>query len=162
MMVQAILVYYGSALYYGVQIDNMSAAYFIVSVNTGAYMAEIVRGGILSVDNGQYEAAKALGMNHVQTMSYVVLPVAIRNIIPAVGNEFIINIKDSSVLNVIGVSELFFQSATVAGTNMMYFETYLITSFIYLAMTFTITQILRFVERRLDGPKNYQMNQQQV
>lgn len=162
MMVQAMVIFYGAPLFLGIRLARMPAAFFIVSVNTGAYMAEIVRGGILSVDNGQYEAAKALGMNHVQTMSYVVLPVAIRNIIPAVGNEFIINIKDSSVLNVIGVSELFFQSATVAGTNMMYFETYLITSFIYLAMTFTITQILRFVERRLDGPKNYQMNQQQV
>ena len=125
-------------------------------------MAEVVRGGILSVDKGQYEAAKAIGMNHVQTMVYVVLPQAIRNILPAVGNEFIINIKDTSVLNIIGVTELFFQTRTVAGINYFYFETYFITSLIYLFMTFTITRILRRIEDRMDGSKTYQLNQQQV
>lgn len=140
----------------------MLAAFIIVSVNTGAYMAEIVRGGILSVDQGQYEAAKAIGMNHVQTMVYVVLPQAIRNILPATGNEFIINIKDTSVLNVIGVSELFFQTATVSGINFMYFETFFIASAIYLMLTFTITRVLRLLEAKMDGKKNYSLNQQQV
>lgn len=162
MMVQAMVIFYGVPLFTGYQLDRMLAAFFIVSINTGAYMAEVVRGGILSVDKGQYEAAKAIGMNHVQTMVYVVLPQAIRNILPAVGNEFIINIKDTSVLNIIGVTELFFQTRTVAGINYFYFETYFITSLIYLFMTFTITRILRRIEDRMDGSKTYQLNQQQV
>ncbi len=162
MLVQAMFIYYGSMELFGIDMSMWFAAFFIVSINTGAYMAEVVRGGILSVDRGQYEAAKAVGMNHVQTMVHVVLPVAIRNILPATGNEFIINIKDTSVLNIIGVTELFFQSRTVAGVNFMFFETYFITSLIYLFMTFTITRILRIVERKMDGSKTYQLNQQQV
>ncbi len=162
MMVQAMVFFFGVPLFTGIQLDRMMAAFLIVSINTGAYMAEVVRGGILSVDRGQYEAAKAIGMNHVKTMIYVVLPQAIRNILPATGNEFIINIKDTSVLNIIGVTELFFQSRTVAGANFMFFETYFITSLIYLFMTFTITRILRRIEKKMDGEKTYQLNQQQV
>ena len=81
-------------------------------------MAEIVRGGVISIDKGQFEAAQAIGMNHVQTMWNVVLPQVIRNILPATGNQFIINIKDTSVLNVIGVTELYFQAKTVAGNKL--------------------------------------------
>lgn len=162
MMVQAMVIFYGIPLLFGIRLARLPAALFIVSINTGAYMAEIVRGGIESVDTGQYEAAKALGMNHLQLMRFVILPVAIRTILPSIGNEFIINIKDTSVLNVIGVSELYFQSATVAGNNYKFFETYFITSVIYLIMTMSITIILRRIERRMDGVKNYQMNQQQV
>lgn len=162
MMVQAMLIFYGAPLFFGIRLNRMLAAFVIVSINTGAYMAEIVRGGILAVDRGQYEAAKAVGMNHVQTMVYVVLPQAIRNILPATGNEFIINIKDTSVLNVIGVSELFFQTATVSGINFMYFETFFIASAIYLMLTFTITRVLRLLEAKMDGKKNYSLNQQQV
>lgn len=162
MMVQSMIIFYGFPLLFGIRISRMFAALFIVSINTGAYMSEIVRGGILSVDRGQYEAAKAVGMSHWQTMVYVVLPQAIRNILPATSNEFIINIKDTSVLNVIGVSELYFQTASVAGSNFLYFETFTITACIYLFMTFTITRILRLLERKMDGEKTYQMNQQQV
>ena len=98
MIVQAMVIYYGSALAFGIDMDPLSAAIFIVSINTGAYMAEIVRGGIVSIDKGQFEAAHAIGMNHVQTMINVVLPQVIRNILPATGNQFVINIKDTSVL----------------------------------------------------------------
>ena len=83
MIVQAMVIYYGSALAFGVDMDRLSAAIFIVSINTGAYMAEIVRGGIISIDTGQFEAAHAIGMNHVQTMVNVILPQVIRNILPA-------------------------------------------------------------------------------
>ena len=110
MIVQAMVIYYGSALAFEIDIDRIAAALFIVSINTGAYMSEIVRGGIISVDKGQFEAAQAIGMNHFQTMTNVVLPQVVRNILPATGNEFVINIKDTSVLNVISVSELFFQT----------------------------------------------------
>ena len=108
MIVQAMVIYYGSDLAFGIDMDRTFSAIFIVSINTGAYMAEIVRGGIISIDKGQFEAAQAIGMNHIQTMINVVLPQVIRNILPATGNEFVINIKDTSVLNVIGVTELYF------------------------------------------------------
>lgn len=164
MMVQAMFIYYGVAGVFGVQLNRLLAGMFIISINTGAYMAEIVRGGIVSIDSGQYEAAEALGMNHVQTMMNVMLPQAIRNILPATGNEFVINIKDSSVLNVISVTELFFQTKSVAGNTFKFAEPYFITCIVYFIMTFTITRILKSFERRLDGPKNYNIigNQMQV
>ncbi len=164
MIVQAMVIYYGSAIALGLHLDRMTAALLIVSVNTGAYMAEIVRGGIVSIDKGQFEAAQAIGMNHWQTMQNVILPQVVRNILPATGNEFVINIKDTSVLNVISVSELFFQSKSVAGANFHTFETFFVTSVLYLIMTFTVTRILRCAERRLDGPENYNLyaNQMQV
>lgn len=164
MMVQATVIYFGTAQAFGVQLDVQSAALFIVSINTGAYMSEIVRGGILSVDKGQFEAAQALGMNHFKTMIYVVLPQVIRNILPATGNEFVVNVKDTSVLNVIGVTELFFQTKSLAGSTYKYFEVYFITCIIYFVLTFIITRILRFIEKKMDGPKNYNIigNQMQV
>lgn len=165
MIVQAMVIYYGSALAFEIDIDRIAAALFIVSINTGAYMSEIVRGGIISVDKGQFEAAQAIGMNHFQTMTNVVLPQVVRNILPATGNEFVINIKDTSVLNVISVSELFFQTKTVAGNNFRYFETFFITCILYFVMTFTITRILRYIEVKLDGPDDYMImagNQMQV
>lgn len=165
MIVQAMVIYYGSALAFEIDIDRIAAALFIVSINTGAYMSEIVRGGIISVDKGQFEAAQAIGMNHFQNMTNVVLPQVVRNILPATGNEFVINIKDTSVLNVISVSELFFQTKTVAGNNFRYFETFFITCILYFVMTFTITRILRYIEVKLDGPDNYMImagNQMQV
>lgn len=164
MMVQAMFIFYGVAGVFGVQLNRLMAAIFIVSINTGAYMAEIVRGGIVSIDSGQYEAAEALGMNHFQTMMNVMLPQVIRNILPATGNEFVVNIKDTSVLNVISVTELFFNTRSIAGTTFKFTEAYFITSIIYFIMTFTVTRILRSFERRLDGPKNYNIigNQMQV
>lgn len=164
MIVQAMVIYYGSALAFGIDIDRIVAAIFIVSINTGAYMSEVVRGGIVSIDKGQFEAAQAIGMNHIQTMTNVVLPQVFRNILPATGNEFVINIKDTSVLNVISVTELFFQTKSIAGNNFRYFESFFVACVIYFVMTFTVTRILRYVERRLDGPDNYIMyaNQMQV
>ncbi len=164
MIVQSMVIYYGSSAAFGWNLNKISAAIFIVSINTGAYMSEIVRGGIVSIDTGQFEAGSAIGMSHFQTMRYVVIPQVVRNILPATGNEFIINIKDTSVLSVIGVAELFFQSRTVAGANYRYFETFFITCVIYFIMTFTITRILRSLEKRLDGPKDYIIlgNQMQV
>ena len=154
MIVQAVVIYYG-AQYAGVFMDTTFAAVFIISINTGAYMAEIIRGGIVSVDKGQFEAAHAIGMTHWQTMTTVVLPQAIRNILPSVGNELIVNIKDSSVLNVISVSELFFQAKSAAGTYYRYFEVYFIIAVIYLILTLTVSRILRAVEKKMDGPDNY-------
>lgn len=154
MIVQAVVIYYG-AQYAGIYMDTTFAAIFIISINTGAYMAEIIRGGIVSVDKGQFEAAHAIGMTHWQTMTTVVLPQAIRNILPSVGNELIVNIKDSSVLNVISVSELFFQAKSAAGAYYRYFEVYFIIAVIYLILTVSVSRILAWVERKMDGPDNY-------
>ncbi|WP_107839318.1 amino acid ABC transporter permease [Metasolibacillus meyeri] len=157
MIVQAMVVFYG--LYaYGIDLDRFVAALVVVGLNTGAYMAEIVRGGIVSIDKGQYEAAQAIGMNHVQTMIFVVLPQVARNILPATGNQLVMNIKDSAVLSVISVTELFFQTKSVGGANFKYAESFLIASILYLIMTFTATRLLRLMERKLDGPNAYQVD----
>jgi len=162
MIVQAMVIYYGAAMAFGIYMNLIFAAIFIVSINTGAYMAEIVRGGIISIDKGQFEAAHAIGMNHFQTMTNVVLPQVIRNILPATGNEFVINIKDTAVLNVISVSELFFQTKSIAGNNFRYFEAFSIACIVYFIMTYTVTRILRYFEKKLDGPETYTLNQMQV
>lgn len=165
MIVQAMVIYYGSLMAFGIDMKPMFAGIFIVSINTGAYTAEIVRGGIISIDKGQFEAAHAIGMNHINTMLYVVIPQVIRNILPAIGNEFVINIKDTSVLNVISVTELYFQTKSVAGNNYKFFEAFTVASIIYLIMTLSVTRILRFIEKRMDGPDNYNVipgNQMQV
>lgn len=154
MIVQAMVIYYGS-MQMGLRMPVLVAAVLIVSVNTGAYMAEIVRGGIISVPKGQKEAACAIGMTHWQSMVHVVLPQAVRNIMPSIGNEFVVNIKDSSVLNVISVNELFFMSKSAAGTYLRYFEVFFITACIYLVLTFTVTRLLRLLERKMDGKTNY-------
>lgn len=156
MMVQAMFIYYG-LLYAGVDLGWLLSAIIIVSVNTGAYMAETTRGGILSIDPGQTEGAKAIGMNHWQTMISVILPQALRNIMPQIGNNLIINIKDTCVLSVIGVVELFFASKSVAGTYYTYFETFTVTMVVYLILTVTVSRILRLVERKMDGPDSYDL-----
>lgn len=156
MMVQAMVIFWGFALINnGVTLNVVFAGLFIVSINTGAYMAEIVRGGIISVSKGQFEGAHAIGMTHAQTMFNVVIPQVLRNILPSVANEFVINIKDTSVLNVIGFTELYFVAYTINSINYQTFATYLLVAIIYFVLTFTITRILRLIEKKMDGKKNY-------
>ncbi len=155
MIVQSMVIYYGSAELWGLDMSPMTAALFIVSINTGAYMAEIARGGIISIDKGQYEAAQSIGMTHTQTMLHIILPQALRNILPSIGNEFVVNIKDTSVLNVISVTELFFMSKSAAGTYMRYFEVFFITCVIYFVLTFSVTRILLFIEKKMRGSESF-------
>ena len=157
MMVQAMFIYYGAAALFGINMSMWGAALFIVSINTGAYMAESVRGGILSIDAGQTEGAKAIGMTHFQTMLYVILPQALRNIIPQIGNNLIINIKDTCVLSVIGTVELYYTTRGIAGTYYTYFEAFAITMVIYFILTFSCSRILRALENKMDGPVNYEL-----
>lgn len=157
MMAQAMFIYYGLLPMLGINMSMWGAAYFILSINTGAYMAETVRGGILSIDPGQTEGAKAIGMTHVQTMVYVILPQALRNIMPQIGNNLIINIKDSCVLSVIGVTELLYKTKAAAGALYMNFEAYTITMIVYFIMTFTCSRILRWWENRMDGSDSYDL-----
>lgn len=156
MIVQAVVVFYGLAAY-GLVLDTFVAGVIVVALNTGAYMAEIVRGGIISIDKGQYEAAQAVGMNHFQTMIYIIIPQVFRNSLPATGNQLVMNIKDSAVLNVISVSELFFLTKSIQGSIFRTAEPFLVACIIYLIMTITATQILRYFERKLDGNNSYQV-----
>lgn len=156
MMVQAMVIYWGYAFMNGGQtLPLVPAGIFIVSINTGAYMAEIVRGGIISIDKGQFEGAYSVGMTHWQAMLYVVIPQVMRNILPSVSNEFVINIKDTSVLNVIGVAELYFMAGKIIYINLEIFQTYTIVCVLYFIMTFSVTRLLRFFEKKLSGKDNY-------
>lgn len=162
MMVQAAVIYYGIAQFWHLNINRTIAALIIVSINTGAYLAEIIRGGIISTPAGQFEAASALGMTHNQRMWHIILPQAIKNCLPSITNEFIVNIKDTSVLSIISVSELFFVGTTVASQTFKFFPTYLTISAIYLILTFTITRIFNLIEKHLQGNKNYNLMANQV
>ena len=158
MIVQAVVIYYGSMQMLGIDMSALLAGFVVVSINTGAYMSESVRGGIYSIDKGQTEAAKAIGMTHFQTMFSIILPQALRNILPQIGNNLIINIKDTSVLSIISVTELFFTSKTLAGTYYTYYQVYLITCVMYFIMTFTCSRLLRWYEKKLDGPDSFTLS----
>lgn len=155
MIVQAMVIYYGAGSLLGINISPFSASIIVVSLNSGAYAAEIVRGGINSVDKGQTEGAQSIGMSHFRLMLYVVLPQALRNTVPQLCNLYVTNIKDTSVLNVISVTELFFVTKAAAGTYFKYFEAYSITALIYLFLTIVITRILTYIEDKLAGNMNY-------
>ncbi len=155
MIVQAVFIYYGAQMLFDLKMDMWTAAFFIVSINTGAYMAETVRGGIMSIDVGQTEGAKAIGMTHVQTMVHVIMPQTFRVIIPQIGNNFIINIKDTSVLSVISITDLFFSHKAAVGALYTYFESATIVMLIYLTMTMITSVLLRKLEKHLGGEANY-------
>lgn len=152
MMVQAVFIYY--ALLNVIHWDTLTAAIVVISVNTGAYMAEIIRSGIQAVDPGQTEAARSLGMSNAQTMLGVVLPQAIKNAFPAIGNELIVNIKDSSVLMIISITELMFQAKSIAGSTFHFTETYFLEAVIYLILTSIASLILNFIEKRMNQSEN--------
>ena len=162
MVLQAVFIFYGLPYF----TDNAmrfnsvwAAAILIVSINTGAYMAESVRGGIISIDPGQTEGAKALGMTHVQTMLNVILPQALRNIMPQIGNNFIINVKDTSVMFIISFTEFFAFHRYITGVNNMYFPSAAIEMIGYLTMTLVASFLLRWLERKMDGNDNYELVQ---
>lgn len=160
MVLQAVFLYYGLPYFSNNAVKFTSvwvAAIVVVSINTGAYMAESVRGGIISIDPGQTEGAKAIGMTHVQTMTSVILPQALRNIMPQIGNNLIINIKDTCVLTVIGTVELFYSSKSVAGAYYWYFESFTIAMIVYFILTFVCSRILRALESKMDGPDSYDL-----
>lgn len=158
MILQAVFIYYGVPYFTGVSFSSIWAvSIVVVSINTGAYMAESVRGGIMSVDPGQTEGAMAIGMNHFQTMLYVILPQTLRNIMPQIGNNYIINVKDTSVMFIIGFAEFFSVHKMVSGAVFKYFPSATIEMVGYLTMTLLASFILRFVEKKLAGPENFEL-----
>ena len=136
-----------------------AAAIVVVSINTGAYMAESVRGGIISVDPGQTEGAKAIGMTHVQTMTSVILPQALRNIMPQIGNNFIINVKDTSVMFIIGFPDFFAAHRAAVGASYLYFPSATVEMVGYLTMTLLASFLLRWAEKKMDGSSSYDLVQ---
>ena len=163
MVLQAVFIFYGlpyftdGAVAFKGMAGIWTAALIVVSINTGAYMAESVRGGIISIDPGQTEGAKAIGMTHVQTMVNVIMPQALRNIIPQIGNNFIINIKDTSVMFVIGFVEFFATHRNIVGVNLLYFPSAVIEMIGYLTLTLLASFGLRWLEKWLDGADNYEL-----
>ena len=162
MVLQAVFVYYGLPYFTdnALKFSNIwAAAILVVSINTGAYMAESVRGGIISIDPGQTEGAKAIGMTHVQTMLHVILPQALRNIMPQIGNNFIINVKDTSVMFIIGFPDFFAAHRAAVGASYLYFPSATVEMAGYLTMTLIASFLLRWVEKKMDGSSNYELVQ---
>ena len=162
MVLQAVFLYYGLPYFTdgNLRFDSVwAAAILVVSINTGAYMAESVRGGIISVDPGQTEGAKAIGMTHVQTMVNVILPQALRNIMPQIGNNFIINVKDTSVMFIIGFPDFFAAHRAAVGASYLYFPSATVEMLGYLCKTLAASFLLRWVEKKMDGSSNYELVQ---
>ena len=167
MMVQALVFQYGcmalgfnwAIIEFPSPLANFLNGWFIaglivITLNTAAYMGEIVKSGLNGVDKGQEEGARSLGMSASRTSISIILPQALRNALPTIGNELIVNIKDSSVLNVIGVTELYYRLyITIGGRTFAYLEALLIVAVVYLILTLVATLILKLVEKKLDGVK---------
>ena len=158
MILQAVFIYYGMPYFFGIAFRNIwTVSIIVVSVNTGAYMAESVRGGIMSIDPGQFEGAKAIGMNHFQTMLYVILPQTLRNILPQIGNNYIINVKDTSVMFIIGFQDFFAVHKMVSGAVFKYFPSAFLEMGGYLFLTLLASFLLRKMEKKLEGKSNYEL-----
>ena len=160
MVLQAVFLYYGLPYFTNNAVKFSGywiPALVVVSINTGAYMAESVRGGIISIDPGQTEGAKAIGMTHVQTMTSVILPQAFRNIMPQIGNNFIINVKDTSVMFIIGFPDFFAAHRAAVGASYLYFPSATVEMAGYLTLTLIASFLLRWIEKKLDGDSSYEL-----
>lgn len=149
MMVQISLVYFGSYTLFGADMDKFAAALIAVSLNSAAYVAEIIRSGIQSIDKGQWEASRSLGLSNSQTMIYIILPQAIKNILPALGNEFVTLIKETAVASTIGVIDLMHASKIVQSSSFEAFSPLVIVAILYFVITFTLSKLIGALERRL-------------
>lgn len=147
-LVQIFLIYYGLPNI-GLTLPDMVAGIIALSVNSGAYVAEIIRAGIQAVNKGQMEAARTLGMTHAMAMRLIIIPQAIKNILPALGNEFIVVIKETSIVSIIGIHELMYSTDTVRGNTFRPFEPLIIAAVIYFVMTFSMSKAVNSFERRL-------------
>lgn len=160
LLVQLYIVYYGIPSILGISFpsilgmssDFITAA-FAVAVNSGAYVAEILRSGIQSVDHGQMEASRSLGMSYIMSMRYVIVPQAIRNVLPALANEFIVLVKESSIISVIGIADLMYNAEVVRGNTSSAFWPLIIAAAIYFIITFTLSKIVGTFENKLSVSK---------
>lgn len=150
LMVQVMFLYFGMPLVLGMRVPPLVAGISAIAINSGAYIAEIVRGSIKSIDRGQMEAGRSIGLTRFQAMIHVIWPQAFKRMIPPLGNQFIISLKDTSLLVVIGVGELTRQGQEIIATNFRAFEVWLTVALLYLAMTMTIAKLLHLLERKLE------------
>lgn len=148
LLVQIFIVFFGTQVF-GLNLSAFASGCIALTLNSAAYVAEIIRAGISAVNKGQMEAARSLGMTRCAAMRYIILPQAIKNILPALGNEFVTVIKESSVVSIIGVSELMFMTGVVQGASFKPFIPLIITSLIYFALTFSLSRLLGVAERRM-------------
>lgn len=149
LMVQVLFLYFGLPLATGFRIPPLVAGIVAIGLNSGAYIAEIVRGAIQSIDRGQTEAGRSIGLSHTQTLLFVIWPQAFIRMIPPLGNQFIISLKDTSLLVVIGVGELTRQGQEIIATNFRAFEVWLTVAIMYFVLTMSIAKLLQYFERRL-------------
>jgi glutamine transport system permease protein len=150
LMVQVMFLYFGLPLALGMRVPPLFAGVTAIAVNAGAYIAEIVRGAIQSIDKGQVEAGRSIGLTHFQALVYIIWPQAFKRMIPPLGNQFIISLKDTSLLVVIGVGELTRQGQEIIAVNFRAFEVWLTVAIIYLVMTMFISKMLNVVEKKLE------------
>lgn len=149
LIVQALFLYFGLPLALGLSIPPLTAGIIVIAINSGAYISEIVRGAIQSIDRGQVEAGRSIGLTRFQTMRYIIWAQAFRRMIPPLGNQFIISLKDTSLLMVIGVGELARRGQEIIASNYKAFEVWLTVAIIYLVLTLFLTRLLRLLEKRL-------------
>lgn len=148
LMVQVMFIYFGLPLLLGSRIPPLVAGVSAIAINSGAYIAEVVRGAIQSIAKGQTEAGRSIGLTRYQAMLYVIWPQAFKRMIPPLGNQFIISLKDTSLLVVIGVAELTRQGTEIVADTFRAFEVWLTVALVYLAMTLTLSRLLRIMEDR--------------
>ncbi len=149
MLVQLFIIHYGLPEL-GLEFTPIQSGAITLTINSSAYLAEIFRAGIQNVDRGQVEAARSLGMRQGMTMRYIVLPQALKNVLPAIGNEFITIIKESSIVSMIGVMDLMFQAGSVSTITYQGLNPYIIIALMYFVLTFTLSKALGILERRLN------------
>ncbi|MCZ4844287.1 ABC transporter permease subunit [Staphylococcus aureus] len=151
MLVQVFIVFFGITAALGLDISALVCGTIALVINSSAYIAEIIRAGITAVDKGQMEAARSLGLNYRQTMKSVIMPQAIKNILPALGNEFVTLIKESSIVSTIGVGEIMFNAQVVQGISFDPFTPLLVAAALYFVLTFVLTRIMNMIEGRLNA-----------
>ena len=149
MLLQIMLVYYGFDQLFGIDMKAITAGIIAVSLNSAAYVSEIIRAGIDAVDKGQLEAARSLGMNQFMAMKLIIIPQATKNILPAIGNEFVTVIKESSMASVIGVGEIMYSAKVITGKTFRAFEPLIVAAVFYFVITFTLGRVMNYIERRM-------------
>ena len=149
MILQIFIVYAGAEAFLGIDLTALQSAFIAIALNSAAYVSEIVRAGIDAVDKGQMEAARSLGMKKSTAMILIVVPQAIRNILPAIGNEFVTVIKESSMASVVGVGELMYAAKIVQGSTYRSLEPLIVAAGFYFILTFTLGRVISLIERRM-------------
>lgn len=149
MLLQILIMYAGSKMFFGIDLSPFTSAIIAIALNSAAYVSEIVRAGIEAVDKGQMEAARSLGMKKSTAMMLIVIPQAVKNILPAIGNEFVAIIKESSMASTLGVAELMYGAKVVSTRSFNYTETLIMSAVFYFIMTFSLGRLIKFIERRL-------------